>query len=178
MKVLVAYASRHGATKGIAERIAETLTGNGLETTLEPANGIADVREYDAFVVGAAAYAFHWLEGATKFVRHNKAVLANHPTWLFSSGPLGDYEIDPKTGKDQRITTIPREFAEFTAEIKPRDEHIFFGAWDTNAPAVGLMERFMKVMPAKDALPAGDFRDWAEIEAWAAQIASELRTAN
>jgi flavodoxin-like protein len=76
MKVLVAYASRHGATKGIAERIAETLTGNGLETTLEPANGIADVREYDAFVVGAAAYAFHWLEGATKFVRHNKAVLA------------------------------------------------------------------------------------------------------
>lgn len=32
-------------------------------------------------------------------------------------------------------------------------------------------------MPAaKDALPAGDFRDWDEIEAWAGGIADELDT--
>ena len=35
MKILVAYASRHGATKGIAERIAQTLERNGLDVTLE-----------------------------------------------------------------------------------------------------------------------------------------------
>ena len=29
MKVLVVYASRHGATRGIAERVAETLVGRG-----------------------------------------------------------------------------------------------------------------------------------------------------
>jgi menaquinone-dependent protoporphyrinogen oxidase len=34
-------------------------------------------------------------------------------------------------------------------------------------------------MPAtRDALPAGDFRDWPVIDAWAAQIAAELGSAS
>ena len=131
--------------------------------------------EYDAFVVGGAAYAFHWLKDASTFVRRNRDVLASSPTWLFSSGPLGTDKVDPKTGKDVLETSIPKEFAEFASAIKPRDEHIFYGAWDPKAPSIGWMERAMKVMPAaKNALPAGDFRDWHEIDAWARQIADQL----
>ena len=38
------------------------------------------------------------------------------------------------------------------------------------------MNRFMSVMPAiRDAVPAGDFRDWPAIEAWAEGIARELQ---
>ena len=37
MNVLVAYASRHGATQGIAERIAESLRGFGLNAEARPA---------------------------------------------------------------------------------------------------------------------------------------------
>ena len=37
------------------------------------------------------------------------------------------------------------------------------------------MHRFMRVMPeARKALPAGDYRDWPAIEAWAEGIAGEL----
>jgi hypothetical protein len=37
-------------------------------------------------------------------------------------------------------------------------------------------ERLVALMPAaRDALPEGDFRDWPEIEAWAAEIARALR---
>ena len=40
------------------------------------------------------------------------------------------------------------------------------------------MGRFMRVMPeVRKALPAGDFRDWPEIEAWADGIARELQQA-
>ena len=94
MKVLVAYASRHGATKGIAERIAQSLTNREIEVTLKPARQVQDVAEYDAFVVGGAAYAFHWLKDASTFVRRNRVVLAGNPTWLFSSGPLGTDTVD------------------------------------------------------------------------------------
>ena len=36
MKILVAYATRHGATAGIAERIAATLTESGLPAEARP----------------------------------------------------------------------------------------------------------------------------------------------
>ena len=53
---------------------------------------------------------------------------------------------------------------------------MFFGAWDPNAPAIGLVEKLMKKLPsgATDAMPSGDFRDWPAIDAWAAEIAAQL----
>ena len=36
MQVLIVYASRYRATKEIAERIADTLRQQGLETTVQP----------------------------------------------------------------------------------------------------------------------------------------------
>ena len=41
-----------------------------------------------------------------------------------------------------------------------------------------MAERFVRLIPAsKTTLPAGDFRDWAAIDAWAAEIAAALRAA-
>jgi hypothetical protein len=56
MKVLVVYATRHGATQGIAERIAATLETDGLDVTLRPVAGVDSVEGYDAYVIGSAAY--------------------------------------------------------------------------------------------------------------------------
>ena len=90
MSVLVAYASRHGATQGIAERIADRLRQDGVTAEALPANQVQDLAPYDACVVGSAAYMFHWLADANRFVQRNRHELAARPLWLFSSGPLGD----------------------------------------------------------------------------------------
>lgn len=178
MKILVAYASRHGATRGIAERIAQTLERRGLEVTLQPADQATALGEYDAFVIGSAAYITHWLEEATNFVRRNRSQLASRPVWLFSSGPIGTEKVDAK-GRDVLETSVPSEFAEFAADIHPRDERVFFGAYDPDAPPIGFIERlgarFTRMPAIREALPAGDFRDWPEIEAWADGIARELQ---
>ena len=176
MHVLVAHASRHGATAGIAERLAGRLRAAGLQVDARPAAEIRDAAKYDAFVVGAAAYMFHWLGDATKFVERNRDVLAVRPTWLFSSGPIGTDLVD-KQGRDVFETSIPKEFPHLRELVRPRGERIFFGALDPDAKPVGLAERFMAVMPAagKNALPKGDFRDWAAIDAWADEIADALR---
>jgi menaquinone-dependent protoporphyrinogen oxidase len=179
MKVLVAYASRHGGTQGIAERIAQTLEQSGLSVTTQAAEHADGTDAYDAFVIGSGAYAGHWIGAAADFVRRNRAVLAKRPVWLFSSGPTGTDKVD-KGGRDVLETARPKEFAEFGSAIHPRDEQVFFGAYDPDAAPVGMaermMNRFMKLMPAvRGALPAGDFRDWPQIEAWARGIARELK---
>jgi menaquinone-dependent protoporphyrinogen oxidase len=174
MSVLVAYATRHGATRGIAERIADRLRADGLDAEARPAAEVRDAARYDAFVVGGAAYMFHWLGDATTFVQRNQALLAQRPTWLFSSGPVGTDTVD-KEGRDVLVVSVPKEFAELRAAIHPRDEKVFFGALDPDARPIGLAERLMSLMPAaRAALPKGDFRDWPAIDAWAATIAHEL----
>ena len=174
MLILVAYATRHGATQGIAERIAERLRTAGLDAEVRPAADVRDAVRYDAFVVGGAAYMFHWLKDATKFVERNRALLAERPTWLFSSGPVGTDTVD-KDGRDVLESTIPKEFASLGGSVHPRDMRVFFGAMDPAAKPIGMAERAMSLMPAaKNALPKGDFRDWPAIDAWADVIAAEL----
>jgi menaquinone-dependent protoporphyrinogen oxidase len=174
MKVLVAYATRHGATRGIAERIAQTIRQGGHEVDLQPVEKVDRVEEYDAFVIGSAAYMFHWLKEATQFVRKHRTLLAGRPTWLFGSGPIGPETVD-KNGRDVLETTRPREFAEFAEAVNPRDMRVFFGAFDPDAPPVGIAEKIMALTPARRAMPAGDFRDWPQIEAWAEGIARDLQ---
>ncbi len=174
MNVLVAYASRHGATQGIAERIAERLTRDSLVAEALEVEQVHDASTYDAVIVGSAAYMFHWLKAATRFVERNRAILASRPLWIFSSGPLGTDRVDAK-GRDQLISSEPKEFADLWTRLRPRGQRVFFGALDPSAPPVGLAERFMRWMPAAaNALPVGDFRDWAAIDAWADEIATQL----
>src|SRR5689334_15249253 len=129
MKVLVVYASRHGATAGIAGRIAGTIARRGLEVTLRSADEAEDVAGYDAYVVGGAAYMTHWLSDVTSFARRNRRFFASRPLWLFSSGPLGTDLVDRK-GRDVLIASEPREFSEFRATLRPREARVFFGAYD------------------------------------------------
>jgi menaquinone-dependent protoporphyrinogen oxidase len=83
MSTLVAYATRYGATRGIAD----TLIAHGQPAEAHPVSAISDVGHYDAFVIGSAVYMFHWRKEALRFVKRNRAVLARRPVWLFSSGP-------------------------------------------------------------------------------------------
>ena len=111
MKILVAYASRHGATRGIAERVAQTLGQRGREVTLQAADQASDVAR-DGVVIGSAAYNGHWLKEATSFVRQHRERLADRPVWLFSSGPVGTDMVDAK-GRNVVEASVPAEFGEF-----------------------------------------------------------------
>src|ERR1035437_4150019 len=103
--------------------------------------------------------------------RRNRAVLAGRPVWLFSSGPLGT-EPTGAEGQDLTAAAEPKEIAGFKEAIAPRGHQVFFGVLDPGR--LGLGERALRKLPAGRALlPEGDFRDWAQIEAWASGIARD-----
>jgi menaquinone-dependent protoporphyrinogen oxidase len=166
MRILVVYGSALGATRGIAERVAATIGSAGLEVDVRSAAELPAVAGYDGFVVGSAVHGGHWLAEAAAFVRTNKRSLADRPTWLFSSGPVGDQYVT-REGPD------PAEIDDFRSSIAPRDHRVFAGAHDrssTQADRLGAVNRFV----ARRLIPDGDWRDWPAIEAWATGIARDL----
>jgi len=185
-KVLVVYGSRHGATRGIAERIGDVLRTEGLDADVAAADQVRDVRTADAFVVGSGVYMGSWLKEAIDFITKNQASLASRPLWLFSSGPLpgssasksADDPLADALGPEEGPGSGGRKkIAELSAVTHPRDHRVFLGAFDPNDAPRAMSERLVRMMPAsKDLLPPGDFRDWEAIEAWAREIATTLRS--
>lgn len=185
-KVLVVYASRHGGTRGIAERIGDVRRTEGLEADVAAADQARDVRAADAFVVGSGVYMGSWLKEAIDFLTKNEATLASRPLWLFSSGPLpgssasksADDPLADALGPEEGPGSGGRKkIAELSAVTHPRDHRVFLGAFDPGDPPRAMSERLVRMMPAsKDLLPAGDFRDWEAIEAWSRDIAATLRS--
>jgi len=183
-KVLVVYASRHNATRGIAERIGEVLRANGLKAEVSQADQVVGVGGADAVVVGSAVYMGSWLKEAVEYVERNQLRLARLPLWLFSSGPLPRPSKDGSIGDSLEDTLGPeqgpgsggrKKLTEITSATNPREHRVFLGAFDPNDPPKGTAERLVRLLPpVQKALPAGDFRDWEAIKAWAQGIAAAL----
>ncbi len=160
MKVLVSAASKHGATAEITRAIADTLESAGFAVSVIPPDAVTTVADFDAVVLGSGVYLGHWLDAAKDLVERHCTELAARPVWLFSSGPIGD---PPKPEDD------PVDVADIVEALGPRGHRIFAGLLDTGR--LGLGEKvILKAVRA----PAGDYRPWEEIHAWAREIADAL----
>lgn len=159
-RILVAVASKHGATRQIADHVAATLRHRGADVAVEDAAVVDHVDGYDAVVIGSAVYAGHWLKEA-RLVAERVAERDPRPAvWLFSSGPVGD---PPKPAED------PVDVADITDLTGAHGHEVFAGKLDRSA--LGFGERAIAIAFRA---PEGDFRDWNAIAAWAGGIADDL----
>ena len=175
VKVLVTYASKYGATKGIADFIAERLRISGLEVDIFAVDDVINAGDYGAFVIGSALYMGRWLKEAIRFVSRNNSILSARPVWLFSSGPIGQERIDAK-GRDLADPSVsgPVDLERIKSGLQVKDHRVFFGAFDPSH--LGFFTRqIFKSQAVRSASPVGDFRDWNEIGEWAGEITQALR---
>jgi menaquinone-dependent protoporphyrinogen oxidase len=161
MTVLVAYASRRGATRGIAERIAARMRGDGLDVHLDPLLGREQVGRFQAVVLGSPIYSHEWEREAVDFCRRNAAALAGHPVWTFSVGWPAHGSTAPPADA--------RNLAEVHRLVAVREHRLFLGALD--AAELPVLQRLVFRMRGHT---SGDLRDWAAIDAWTDEIARQL----
>lgn len=166
-KVLVAYASKYGATAGIAERIGEVMRQAGMQADVLPVNRVRDLSAYSAVVLGSASYIGLWRKEVVAFLKANEKPLSELPVWIFSSGPTDTG--DPK--ELMKGWLYPKAAGPFIDSIKPRDITVFHGMADMKK--LNFIEKWMlNKVNAK----TGDFRNWDLITSWAKAIAGKLTT--
>jgi len=168
MRILVAVATRHGATREIAEHLASSLGSALTDAGVAPEVAVRDVGlvpsldGFDAVVLGSARYLGRWLEPARKFAETFADDLRGRPVWLFSSGPVSE-EHEPE---DQAAID------DLVRRLGARDHRVFGGKLDRQA--LRLPERLVvTALHVKD----GDFRDWPSIRAWGYEIGATLAAA-
>lgn len=167
MKVLVTAASKHGATRELAETIARVLEEQGCSSELVEMDEVDDLGSYDAYVVGSGIYLGNWLKEARRFIDARAPELAQRPTWLFASGSIVG---DPPVADDSNA--LRAGLVERLVETTNAREHkLFAGKLDLSK--LGLLE---KAAVRGAHASEGDYRDWGEIHRWAEEIAAQLRS--
>lgn len=163
MTVLVAAASKHGATREIAEAIGRELARHDVPAEVSDVSEVDDLDPFDGVVLGSAVYMGHWLEPARKFVERRGPDLAGKQTWLFSSGPVGEPAHLPREAQDVC------DIEDIVSSTNALEHRLFAGKLDKSK--LGFPERaVMRAVRAQE----GDYRDWDEIEAWASDIAAQI----
>lgn len=167
-KVLVTFASTHGATAEIARAIADVLRLDDLIVDVRRVELVKRLPDYDAVIFGSAIYIGEWLPVAQDFLTRHAAVLQMQHVWLFSSGPTGDGKaLDLLNG-----AKVPECMQPIVNQIDPRDVTVFHGKLDLRR----LTKSERIIVKAANA-PKGDFRNWNTIKSWAQQIADALKVA-
>jgi menaquinone-dependent protoporphyrinogen oxidase len=165
MNVLVTAATKHGATREIADEVVRVLDEHGVSAELVDIDDVGDLSSYDAYVVGSGIYLGNWLKDARRFLDHNSTELSLRPTWLFASGSIVG---EPPVADDPNA--LRGGLVERLIEMTHAREHkLFAGKLDTSK--LGLLERAaVRGAHASE----GDHRDWDEVTRWAHEIAAQL----
>ncbi|MEI4272169.1 flavodoxin domain-containing protein [Klenkia sp. LSe6-5] len=165
-RVLVAVASRHGATAEMAGHLAvdleRTAAGQrlGLTAAVRLVEHDPDPAGFAAVVLGSSVYAGRWDQSARQWANRHLTLLRDRPVWLLSSGPVGSAPFPTDEAHD--VDPIARQ-------IGACGRRTFPGRLDPDR--LGHGERaLVRAMRA----PIGDFRDRAALRSWADEIAEHL----
>jgi menaquinone-dependent protoporphyrinogen oxidase len=161
-EVLVAYATLHESTRGIAAAIAEVLEDAGLAVRFEALDAVTELRTFRAAVIGCSVFAGVWMPGAHSFLVANERQLETMPVWLFATGPA---EPLP-TGT---TVEVPPDLVGVIERIGPRDVALFAGSLQPHHLGSGL-----RILARLSRASFAEHRDQAAVLRWAQQVASDL----
>ncbi|HBX69015.1 MAG TPA: flavodoxin [Chloroflexi bacterium] len=168
-KILVTYATRAGATAGVAEAIAKTLTESGLSVDVLPMQEVQSLSYYAAVVAGSAIQNRQWLPEAMHFLQTHREALHQKPVALFAVCMT----LAMRNGEKYR-SQISDWLLPVRNLAQPVSEGLFAGVLEIRKiPSFGDRLKF-RLSVLFGVWSEGDHRDWDAIRAWAKTLPSKL----
>jgi len=160
-KILVTYASRFGATAGVAEAIGKTLAEQGAQVDVLPMQEVSDLSPYSAVVAGSAINGAAWLPEALTFVQTHCTVLRSKPFAAF----LVCMTLTMRNGEQYR-SHVATWLDPVRILVHPVNEGLFAGVLD-----IGKIPSFSDRLKFRLSVlfgvwKEGDHRDWQAIRTW------------
>ena len=156
MNVLMAYATKNGSTRQVAESITAALREAGAQVTAPPARAVREsVSGYDLIVLGAPLYSGRWHRDAHRFLKCHRRELAAVPVAVFGMGPRNDTEEAWQHSRAQLDRALAKR-----GWLNPVAVTVFGGV---DPPGRGKRPR--------------DLRNWQTIHSWATDtLATTIQT--
>ncbi len=167
--ILVAYATRYGSTREVADAVGARLRELGFDVEVRPAGKVRSLDGYGVVVLGAPFYIGSMLKEAREFLDLHKNGLAQVPVAIFALGP---------TAADDNVKAARAQLDGALAKmpwLRPAAAEMFVGKYD---PArLHLADKLLAALPASPlhGMTARDDRDWGAIKAWAGALPAALR---
>ena len=181
-RVLVLYASTHGHTGKIADRIAEVLRAQGFHARVRPLNertSHLDLAEFDAFVIGASVHQGHHQPEMVEWIAKHRTVLSLHPSAFFSVSLTAADDTDEAC---ETVRSMIDDVLDETGWIPTRTES-FAGALqfkEYNLPTRVLMRLIARRIEHQtdthiDVHEDTDYTDWDAVERFARDFAATVQ---
>ena len=184
LKILIAYGTRYGATKGTAEEIGNVLQGEGFEVKVVnlKEEKVRDISKFNLVIIGSGMKMEMWTSSTKAFLKKFNSDLKNMKVAIFvSSGGRALMEYKGETDEIDRITNKYLNDKATKYELYPISMAMFGGIWDYNQ--MGRIYRKFLDAEKDNFIPAGfketepgvyDSRNWDEIRSWAKELAGKI----
>jgi menaquinone-dependent protoporphyrinogen oxidase len=163
--ILIAYATRYGSTREVADVIASEMREAGVEVEIRPLREVKSLETYRAIVMGAALYMYKWHKDAIRFLEQHQKELIGLPAAVFALGPVNEVEKE----WDEAHGQLDKELERFSW-LRPVEVKLFGGRFDPE-----MLKFPWNVVPGLKKLPTNDVRDWETIRAWGRELAERFR---
>jgi menaquinone-dependent protoporphyrinogen oxidase len=170
MKVLVAYASKHGSTADVARFIGDVLKEHDVDVTVSGVEQVTSAAGYDAFLLGTPIYGGMWLSEMSQFIEKFEKDLSGKLNYLW----MMCIRILEEGGYEHAIQNYVHQEALHKIGVK---EVVAF-AGKLKLDEIDWNERWtLSIHYDGQRLPGSvsdDFRDWNAIREWAKKVRGEL----
>lgn len=165
-RILVAFATRGGSTREIAEQVAQVLEEAGLAADLQPVTAVTDIEPYHAVVLGSALYFQRLMPQALQFLTNQASPLSARPLVLFSVG--AEMRKGTPTARAAADEWVQRSLQPLP-QIQPISIEHFAGAVELRR--LGFWWRLLVLITFGE---RGDWRNLGSVRTWSSTIIPQL----